>query len=146
MRLDGVRPELVSVPTIAISRPWPSGRPTREKAKRLWPDGDSKSAPGTGKLGFSVFRPEPLSVPKAALGPNGLNDQDSAISRPRGSGRPKHMPNSCGILGRNVSGGRTENRGFVVIARAWKGPTRAKKPLNRRFRQVGVRLEEKVFP
>ena len=62
------------------------------------PDFSPKSAPSSGKLCFSVFDPEFFSVPRAALGQKGLENQDFPISRPWGSGRPKRKKQkSCAI-------------------------------------------------
>ena len=53
------------------------------------PDCPPKSGPRTGKLCFSGFGPEFLSVPRAALSQQGLGYQYFAISRPWGCGWPK---------------------------------------------------------
>ena len=47
-------------------------------------DFSPKSAPGSGKLCFSIFGPEFLQVPRAALGQKGVENQCFAISRPWG--------------------------------------------------------------
>ena len=48
-----------------------------------------KSAPSSGKLRFSVFRPEFLQMPRAALGQKGLENQYFASSGPWGFGQRK---------------------------------------------------------
>ena len=66
-----------------------------------------KSASSTGKLRFSVFRPEFLQVPRAVLGQNGQRPSISQFPAPGGSRLAKWTTqNSSATLGRNFRGGR----------------------------------------
>ena len=66
-----------------------------------------KSAPSSGKLDFPFPVQNFSKCQGAALGRKGLENQYFAISRPWGSGWPKHQQyKSCAISGGNFWGGR----------------------------------------
>ena len=109
-----------------------------------------------GRFHFSVFRPEFLQAPRAALGQKGLNTQYFAISRPWRSGRPNHnLFKSCAISGRNFWGGRgfcpksAPSSGklcfsgfgpeFLLVPRGRPRPKRPEGPVFCDFPPLGVR-------